>query len=254
MARWTRALVTGASSGIGLEIARQLAADGTELVVVARSEDRLRELAESVDVECQVLVADLADPTERSYVEDRVRDTHDAIDLLVNNAGFGTVGSTEGLDLERESAVVDVNVVALHRLSLLAAHRMSADGHGGILNVSSIAGMMANPEFATYAATKSFVTTLSESMHVDLKQHGVHVTALCPGFTRTEFHGRASYDTTNLPDIVFQSAQDVAAAGLAGVARNSAIVVPGVQNKVGVAAVRLTPRRLVRFAMGHLPV
>jgi short-subunit dehydrogenase len=254
MATWKRALVTGASSGIGREIARQLAADGTELVVVARNEARLVELAESVDVNCQVLVADLADPTELSYVEERLRDVSSPIDLLVNNAGFGFTGPIEELDIEREAAVVDVNVVALHRLSLIAARTMVAAGRGGILNVSSIAGFLASPDVATYAATKSFVTTLSESMHTDLKRRGVHVSALCPGFTRTEFQHKASYDTSNLPDMLWQSPEDVAAAGLAGIEKNTAVVIPGVQNKVGAMVFNAMPRRVRRFALDKLPV
>lgn len=245
-------MVTGASSGIGLEIARQLAADGTELVVVARNEQRLVELADSVDVECQVLVADLGDRTELSYVEERLRDRSSPIDLLVNNAGFGYTGPIDELDIEREAAVVDVNVIAVHRLSLIAAQVMVDTGRGGILNVSSMAGFMASPEGGTYAATKSFVTTLSESMHTDLKKRGVHVTALCPGFTRTEFQDRANYDTSGLPDAVWQSAEDVATAGLAGIAKNTAIVIPGAQNKVGALVLNSMPRRLRRFAVDKL--
>lgn len=253
MARWERALVTGASSGIGREIALQLAADGTELVLVARNEDRLNELADELDVECEILVADLGDTAELSYVEERLRDTTRAIDLLVNNAGFGTTGSATELEVEREAAVVDVNVVAVHRLALIAAKRMVEEGRGGILNVSSMAGFMANPTTATYSATKAFVTTFSESLHSDVRDAGVHVTALCPGFTRTEFQDRADYDTSNLPNAVWQSADEVAREGLAGVARNSAIIVPGMQNKVGAAMINVMPRRAVRFAMRRLP-
>lgn len=235
-------------------MARQLAADGTELVLVARNEASLIELAESVDVECQVLVADLGDRTELSYVEDRLLDTSSPIDLVVNNAGFGFTGSVTELDIEREAAVVDVNVIAVHRLSLIAARTMVAAGRGGILNVSSMAGFIAHPESGTYAATKAFVTSLSESMHIDLKSNGVHVSVLCPGFTRTEFQERAGYDTTKLPDAVWQSAEDVAAAGLAGIAKNTAIVVPGAKNKVGTALINAMPRRLRRFALDKLPV
>lgn len=253
MTRWKRAVVTGASSGIGREMARQLAADGTELVVVARDEQRLIELADEVGVACQVLRADLADPTELSCVEDRVRDTSAPIDLLINNAGFGFVGTAHELDVERESSVVDVNVRALHRLSLIAAKQMVAAGRGGILNVSSMAGFMSSPDGATYAATKSFVTTFSESLHTDLKRSGVHVSALCPGFTRTEFQTRADYDTSKLPDVMWQSAEDVARAGLRGIDTNTAIVVPGAQNKVGAALLTVMPRRAIRFAMSKLP-
>lgn len=235
-------------------MARQLAADGTELVLVARNEARLTELADSVDVECQVLVADLGSRSELALVEDRLLDTSSPIDLVVNNAGFGFTGSITDLDIEREAGVVDVNVVAVHRLSLIAARVMVAAGRGGILNVSSMAGFISHPESGTYAATKAFVTSLSESMHLDLKSSGVHVSALCPGFTRTEFQDRADYDTTKLPDAVWQSAEDVATAGLAGIAKNAAIVVPGAKNKVGTALINLMPRRVRRFALDKLPV
>ena len=253
MSRWSRALVTGASSGIGREIARRLAADGTELVLVARNEERLRELAAEVPVDCEVLVADLGEPAELSYVEERVRDTTSPIDLLVNNAGFGHTGPIASLDVDAESAVVEVNVVAVHRLAIIAAQRMAAEGRGGILNVSSMAGFMANPTSATYGATKSFVTAFSEAMHADLRPSGVHVTALCPGFTRTEFQERADYDVSGLPDAVWQSAEEVAAAGLAGVAANRTVVVPGVQNKIGASMINLLPRSVVRFAMERFP-
>lgn len=253
MARWMRALVTGASSGIGREVARQLAAEGTELVLVARNGQRLVELADEVGVACEILPADLADPTELSLVEERLRDVSSPIELLVNNAGIGSIGSTHELELEKESAVVDVNVVAVHRLALIAASRMVDHGGGGILNVSSMAGFMANPDGATYAATKAFVTTLTEAMHTELKPHDVHVTALCPGFTRTEFQARADYDTSHLPDAIWQAADEVARAGLDGVAANTAVVIPGVQNKVGAALIQAMPRRVRRFAMSRLP-
>ncbi|WP_040495565.1 SDR family NAD(P)-dependent oxidoreductase [Ilumatobacter nonamiensis] len=252
MATWTRALVTGASSGIGREIALQLAAAGTELVVVARDGDRLDALAAEVDVDCQVLIADLADPNELSYVEDRVRQGNDPIDLLVNNAGFGFQGPFHELDLEREAAVVDVNVVALHRLAHVAATRMAQVGHGGILNVSSMSGYLATPNSATYSATKAFVTALSEAMHGELEPLGVHVTALCPGFTRTEFQDRGSYDASGIPDFAWQDAPEVATAGLDGIATNRTIVVPGVANRIGATAIDVMPGALRRFAVGKM--
>lgn len=253
MATWNRALVTGASSGIGREMARQLATDGTKLVVVARDEQRLQQLADEVDVECEVAVADLADAGSVSRVEDRLRDASAPIDLLVNNAGFGHQGLFHELDLEREAAVVDVNIVALHRLAHVAAVSMVARGRGGILNVSSISGFLATPGSATYAATKAFVTSLSEAMHSELAPLGVHVSALCPGFTRTEFQDRADYDTSKLPDFVWQSAEEVAAAGLAGVAANRAVVVPGAKNKVGASLINALPRAARRFVVDKFP-
>ncbi len=253
MATWNRALVTGASSGIGREIARQLAGDGTRLVVVARDEQRLDELAAEVDVECEVLVADLADAGGVLRVEDRLRDSYAPIDLLVNNAGFGRQGSFHELDLEREAAVVDVNIVALQRLSHVAASTMVAAGRGGILNVSSIAGFVGAPGTATYAATKAFVTSFSEAIHAELEPLGVHVTALCPGFTRTEFQDRADYDTTNLPNFVWQSAEEVATAGLRGVAANRAVVVPGAKNKIGAGLINVLPGAVRRFVVDRFP-
>lgn len=252
MARWTRALVTGASSGIGREIALQLAADGTELVVVARDGDRLEQLAAEVAVPCQVLVADLADQNELSYVEDRVRQRSEPIDLLVNNAGFGFQGPFHELDLEREAAVVDVNVVAVHRLAHVAATRMTHDRRGGILNVSSMSGFMATPKAATYSATKAFVTALSEAMHGELEPFGVHVTALCPGFTRTEFQERGSYEASGIPEFAWQDAADVATAGLAGIAANRTVVVPGVPNRIGASLIDVMPGSLRRFAVGKM--
>ncbi len=246
MGTWTRALVTGASSGIGRAIALQLAADRTELVVVARDEERLGELADSVGVECEVLVADLADPEALARVEARLSDLAVPIDLLVNNAGFGSHGPFHELDLEREATMVDVNVAAVHRLALVAAPVMVAAGRGGILNVSSMAGFTATPGGATYSATKAFVTSLSESLHAELRPHGVHVCALCPGFTRTEFQARAAYDTSSIPDAAWQTADEVAIAGLRGVERNRPIVVPGSMNKVGAGVINALPARLRR--------
>ncbi len=253
MATWTRALVTGASSGIGREIARQLAAEGTELVVVARDEQRLDRLAAEVDVPCEVMVADLADKGGVSRIEDRLRNVSTPIDLLVNNAGFGHQGLFHELDLEREAAVVDVNVVAVHRLAHVAAVVMVGAGHGGILNVSSMAGFMAAPGSATYAATKAFVTSLSEAMHAELEPSGVHVSALCPGFTRTEFQDRADYDTSKLPEFVWQTAEQVAEAGLRGVAANRTVVVPGAKNKIGASVINVMPGSLRRFALDKFP-
>ena len=202
---------------------------------------------------CEVLVADLADAGALSRVEDRLRDVSAPIDLLVNNAGFGRQGSFHELDLEREAAVVDVNVVAVHRLAHVAAVTMAAGGHGGILNVSSMSGFMAAPGSATYAATKAFVTSLTEAMHAELEPSGVHVTALCPGFTRTEFQDRADYDTSNLPDFLWQNAEEVAEAGLRGVAANRTVVVPGAKNKIGAGVINVLPGAVRRFALGQAP-
>jgi short-subunit dehydrogenase len=244
--RWNRALVTGASSGIGRAIAQQLAVDGTRLVIVARDRERLEALASEVDVDCEVLVADLSDRDALANVEARLRD-ESPIDLVVNNAGFGQTGQLHELNAERETAVIDVNVVALHRLSQVAAEVMVKHGGGGILNVSSVAAFAPAPNSATYAATKAFVSSLSEALHAELIEHRVHVTALCPGFTRTEFQDRADFDASKVPDRLWQSADDVAAAGLRGIDQNRAVVVPGGLNKVGVGLFNALPGPARRF-------
>ena len=245
--RWNRALVTGASSGIGRAIARQLAADGTRLVVVARDRARLEALADEVGVDCEVLVADLSDRNALAAVEARLRDDS-PIDLVVNNAGFGQTGPLHELDAERETAVINVNVIALHRLSQVAAEVMvQRGGGGGILNVSSVAAFAPGPNGATYAATKAFVSSLSEALHAELIEHHVHVTALCPGFTRTEFQDRADFDASKVPDLLWQSADDVAAAGLRGIDQNRAVVVPGGLNKVGAGLLNALPGPARRF-------
>lgn len=250
MTRWNRALVTGASSGIGKAIAEQLAADGTRLVVVARDRDRLETLAGDLDVDVEVMVADLGDPDDLAKVAERLDDDDHPVDLLVNNAGFGLTGPFRELDIDRESAVVDVNITALHRLSHAAAVAMvDRGGGGGILNVSSLAASAPAPNSATYAATKAFVSSFSEALHAELAPQHVHVTALCPGFTRTEFQDRADFDAGDIPDVLWQSADEVAAAGLKGVDLNRAVVVPGGLNKVGAGVLNAMPAALRRVIM-----
>jgi short-subunit dehydrogenase len=253
MTRWNRALITGASSGIGKAIAEQLAVTGTRLVVVARDEERLEALATSVDVDVEVIVADLGDRASLDHVAARLRDDVHPVDLLVNNAGFGLTGPFHELDIERETAVVDVNITAVHRLSHAAASAMvERGGGGGILNVSSIAASAPAPNSATYAATKAFVSSFSEALRGELMEHHVHVTALCPGFTRTEFQDRAEFDTSDIPDALWQSAEEVAAAGLKGIDLNRAIVVPGALNKVGAGLLNALPGALRRVVVPRL--
>jgi short-subunit dehydrogenase len=246
MPRWNRALVTGASSGIGASIARRLAADGTDLVVVARDRDRLEALAATVPVQIEVLAADLSERADVGRVADRIRSTDAPVDLLVNNAGLGFTGRFAELDYERERGVVAVNVLALHELSHAAAVAMSAAGTGGILNIASVAGYLPSAGGATYAATKAFVNSFSESLHQDLADAGVVVTASCPGFTRTEFQDRAEIDQSDIPGILWQDADTVAAHALAAVAAGKARVVPGALNKIAVGLLKLAPLRVVR--------
>ncbi len=253
MTRWNRALVTEESSGIGKAIAEQVAVDGTRLVVVARDEARLIALAADLDVDVEVMVADLGESDALGRVEERLRDDDHPIDLLVNNAGFGLTGAFHELDIDRESAVVDVNITALHRLSHAAAAAMvERGGGGGILNVSSVAASAPAPNSATNAATKAFVSSFSEAQHAELLKHHVHVTALCPGFTRTEFQDRAEFDASDIPDMLWQSADEVAGAGLKGVDLNRVNVVPGGLNKVGAGLLGVLPGAIRRRVVPRL--
>ncbi|MEZ5218956.1 MAG: SDR family NAD(P)-dependent oxidoreductase [Ilumatobacteraceae bacterium] len=188
---FTAALVTGASSGIGEAFVRQLATAGIPVVAVARREDRLEALAAEYP-SVEVLVADLTDRDDLARVERRVSDAGSPIDLVVNNAGFGTSGEVADLDPDRLVREVELNVVALLRLSHAAAGSMVSAGRGWIVNVSSVASFQAMPGLATYSATKAFVTSFTEALNAEVRSAGVIVTALCPGLTRTEFQAVSS--------------------------------------------------------------
>jgi len=247
--RWNRALITGASSGIGEAFARQLAAEGTDLVLVARRLDRLKQLAEELEsdrLDIEVLVADLSDREATQRVVQRLEDNSMAVDLLINNAGFGTVGDFIEQDPEIESTMIGVNVTALNRLAHAAGSAMAARGRGGILNVSSIAGFSPSPKSATYGATKAFVTSFSEALNIELGPQGVAVSCLCPGLTETEFQEKANYSPSALPKAFWQSAEQVAAAGLAGISGGTAVIVPGAHNKVAKALAAAVPNSIVR--------
>jgi len=254
---WTRALITGASSGIGLAFAERLAAERTDLVVVARNRDRLEELATRLrpqhQREVEVLVADLADRSQLRTVEERLLAGTSPIDLLVNNAGFGNFGDFLDLDVDDETAAVDVNVVALQRLAHAAATSMSTRERGWIINVSSVAGFLPTPGSATYAATKAFVTSLSDALHDELAPRGVGVTCVCPGLTRTEFQDRAGYDVSHLPAMAWQTPEEVVEATLAALRAGKPIVIPGVHNRAVKVALRATPDTVRRFVTGRMP-
>lgn len=251
--RWERALVTGASSGIGRAFAGVLARRGTDLVITARDGERLRSLADELRplVEVEIIVADLADRRRLADVVERLESTDSPIDLLVNNAGFGFSGDFIDLDRDGETAVVDVNIVALHRLAHAAGTAMAERGRGGILNVSSIAGSGPAPRAATYAATKAFVISFSEALHAELAPQGVTVSCLCPGLTRTEFQQRARSRTDRSPGFLWQAPETVAEAGLAGIDAGRAVVVPGVHNKVLSAGMRVAPLGFVGWIRRH---
>ena len=252
---WATALVTGASSGIGREMARQLAAGGTDLVLVARDTARLDELAgelRALGREVEVLSADLGDPARLAEVEARVADAARPVDLLVNNAGFGTYGDFATLDVDGEVGEVGVNVVALMRLTHAAVGAMLARARGAILNVSSVAGLQATPGNATYGATKAFVASFSEAISQELRGTGVSLTCVLPGFTRTEFQKRAGIGGREIPGPLWQSAEQCASEALAATEAGKAWVVTGVVNKVAAAAVGVAPRGVTRWVGGRV--
>jgi short-subunit dehydrogenase len=237
------ALVTGATSGIGLEFARQLAARGDAVVLVARTESRLREVAAELEaahgVPAEVLVADLADRSDVDRVAERAR----TVDTVVNNAGFGLRRRFLDNDLAVEEEMFDVMCRAVLVICHAAGRTMKERGSGQIINVSSVAGWLAS---GTYSAAKSWVTVFSESLAGELGRRGVGVTALCPGFVRTEFHQRAAISTGAIPDRAWLDARLLVRTCLRDAARGRVISVPGPLYKGVVLAARLAPRRLVR--------
>lgn len=244
------ALVTGASSGIGEHLARQLAERGHDLVLVARDQSRLEALAKEIEsaggASVQVLPADLTDPEQLQRVEDRCHDKSAPIDVVVNNAGFGSFGAFHTLDVDGETREIQLNVVALVRLTHAAASEMVPRGKGGILNVSSLAGFQPGPMNATYGATKAFITSFTEAVHEELRGTGVSVTALCPGFTRTGFQAAANVPQGDIPGFMWQGPAEVATVGLDALAKNRAIAIPGPMNKVLGLFSSVTPHAITR--------
>jgi len=247
-----RALVTGASAGIGLAFAERLASDGFDLIVVARSRDRLDALAERLaqqhGVRVEVLPADLTDSLERGLVEDVIADN--VLDLLVNNAGFGTMGRFAESDVDEEEKEVMLNVVALSRLTRAALPGMIERGRGGIINVSSLAAFQATPYNATYAATKAFVNSFTEAVFEELRDSPVVLQALCPGFTRTEFQDRAGIDVSRIPDMAWMEPAAVVDASLAALGRRELICIPGFSNRALAAFTSTLPRSWARRVAG----
>ena len=254
---WDSALVTGASSGIGAETARLLAAHGVgRLVLVTRRVDRLDQLAaelrEAHGTEVELLPADLAEPGPLAVVEARLADADRPIDLLVNNAGLGTLGPLHSLPADGEEREIRVNVVALVRLTRAALPGLLERARGGVLNVSSMASYQPAPGTATYGASKAFVTSFTEAVHEEVRGSGVSITALCPGFTRTEFQESAGSSPDGMaPGFAWMSAQAVAEAGLAAVAAGKALCIPGAGYKVIAGATTPLPRSAKRWLMGR---
>ena len=247
------ALVTGASSGIGAAFARALATRGHDLVVVARDTDRLRALAARLEADhgaaTEVLTADLVDPDGVGRVAARLARDDEPVDLLVNNAGFGTSGNFRDLPVAQEEAEIRLNVVALVRLTHAALGPMVARGRGGVINVSSVAAYQATPGSATYGGTKAFVSNFSNALHEELRGTGVKLMVLAPGFTRTEFHERAGI-TGALPEIFWQDADDVVDQALRDYDKGRAVCIPGALNVAAAAFSASLPAGVTRRVSG----
>jgi uncharacterized protein len=243
------ALVTGASSGIGLELARVFAANKHDVVLVARSEGKLRDLArecEASGVRAHVISADLAKPDAARTIVDTVAGLGVEIEVLVNNAGFGMYGRFVDTPLAKELESIQVNVVALTELTKRFLPRMIARRSGRILNVASTAAFLPGPLMAVYYATKAYVVSFSEAIANELEGTGVTVTALCPGPTDSGFQAAASLETSRLIAFPKASSRAVAEAGYKAVMAGKVLCIPGASNKVTALAPRFFPRAIIR--------
>jgi short-subunit dehydrogenase len=251
------ALVTGASSGLGLEMAKLLAARGYDLLLTARNGEALTRLAREIEAEHGVLAAtaaaDLAAPGGVDRVLEPLRNRDLGVDLLVNNAGFGLTGALASMPEDEIAGMLQVNIVALTRLTRAVLPGMLQRGRGRILNVASTAGFFPGPNMAVYYATKAYVISFSEAIAEEVSGSGVTVTALCPGPTRTGFAERARMNQTNLLKVAtLMSASDVARAGVDGAHRGERLVIPGLLNRMLVESSRVAPRRMVAKITGRL--
>ena len=238
-------LITGASAGLGAEFARQCAARGEALLLVARRRDRLEALKSEIGGDVHVIAADLAEAGAAESLMAQVAAEGLAVATLINNAGFGGGGAFAGQPLDRQREMIDLNVRTLTLLCHLALGPMIERGKGAILNVASTAAFQPGPGSAVYFATKAYVLSFTEALHQELKGSGIKVSALCPGPTATEFGEVAGYKGPALKRFK-GDAIGVVKAGLDGLDRNRAIVIPGFANKAGAQASRWLPRSAVR--------
>jgi uncharacterized protein len=252
--RWT--LITGASSGIGAELARVFAARSCPLVLTARRHERLEALADEIrqthGVPVEIMALDLGDREAPQDLRDMLQERGIAVHTLVNNAGFGLRGYFASLPHEKQLAMIDLNVTALTSLCRLMLPGMIERRRGGILNVASLAAFQAGPYMAVYYATKAFVLSLSEALHDEAKPHGVTVTALCPGPTESEFSETAGLKDSRLFKAGVMSSAEVARNGFEGYEAGRAIVIPGAKNRVGAIGSKFMPRFVSRRVAGML--
>lgn len=255
MQKGATVLITGASGGIGADMARIFAREGYNLVLVARSENKLRELATQLkqehQVKTEVLAHDLVEPAAPEKIFQELAARNLPVQGLVNNAGFGEYGFFEDINLTRELAMMQVNMGAVVALSKLFLAQLPPGASGKILNVASTAAFQPGPLMAVYYATKAFVLSFSGALANELENRNVTVTALCPGPTRTGFADDANLNGSDLFAGNIASSEEVAQAGFKGMLAGDTVVIPGAKNQALAFAVRLAPRnfvtRLVRY-------
>jgi short-subunit dehydrogenase len=241
------ALITGATAGIGAQFARLLAKEGFDLILVARNKNRLASTAKSLNkefgVKVEVLPADLTKPVQLEKVRKRLSDSRKPIEVLINNAGFGINQSFLVSDLSDEQGLLDVLVTAPMRLTHAVLPIMKERNSGTIVNVSSVASWIAG---GSYSAAKSYLTVLTESLHTELRSTKVKISALCPGFTRTEFHERGRMKMNGLPNFMWLSAEKVVSKSWRDVNAGKVISIPGWQYLILSSISRFGPRPMVR--------
>ena len=249
-------LITGASSGIGQDLARLFAADGSRLVLVARRREALQSLADELrgkhNIETIVESLDLADPAAPQQLFDRLNGQGIDIDVVANNAGFGALGNVADLPIDRQLGMIQVNVMALAALTRLFLPGMLGRRRGGILNVGSTAGFQPGPHMAIYYATKAFVLSFTEAVAEEVAGSGVKVSCLCPGPTKTGFGAESGMDATPVFRVGTMRSPDVARIGYRGFRAGKVIVIPGFTNRLAVFWDRLLPRAVIRKIVKRL--
>ena len=251
--RWS--LVTGASSGLGVDFARELAARGSNLVLVARREERLQAVAEELRqrhrVEVEVLAADLAAPGAPQQLFDRLQQSGRQVDVLVNNAGLGLYGPFLEIPWEREAGMLQLDIVTLVHLTRLFVPGMLQRGFGRVLQVSSVGAFQPTPLYASYSAAKAFVLSHGEAVNYELRGTGVSCTVVAPGITATEFLQVSGQTPTLYQRLMLMTSAQVARVAVRALLRGRGSVVPGLANKLGAFSMRLMPRRMAA-AIAHV--
>lgn len=243
-------LITGASSGIGMELARVFAQNGHPLVLVARGVDKLEELARELrskhNIRAEIVGADLTQPSASEQIVKTLAERNLTIDILVNNAGFGERGPFAQIDTQRQLDMIQVNITAVAHLTRLLLPGMIQRNAGGILNVASTAAFQGGPNMTMYYATKAFVLSFTEALHEEVAGTNVHVSCLCPGPTHTGFVAAAHMEGVNLLKMGTETAEAVAQVGYAAFMKNKAVAISGFKNKLIAFSTRLAPRSVAR--------